>query len=509
MSFPVPSVPVASILAPSVLRPAAALSAAALLVALAACGGGDDPAGVAPTSAASAGDPASSQGAGASVVAGTTFSSGIVAKGGVVNGVAWDDSRAAVADDRGRRGLASADGSRVALRGAPGDDGGRGVAERIRFLPELRGTVVAVDTGGPLPAFQVGGVRIATDDATVWADGLRPETLSGRRVEVHALRDAAGGLVATRIEPIDAAGLVDELRGVIGAAPSGGAFPIAVGTGSPVSVRFAAGTTAFAPAGCDASALAAGRTVEVHGAFTAERVFTAQRIECEDLLDDSAGVRARGTARQDLAGLLAAVDPASRSIRVGSETVAWDDSTGFRRGSGDDLVAGARVEIESVRGADGRPRAREIRFEHERTVVQGRIEAVNADGTLRLLGRTVRYGTSVRIDVPVAVGAAVRVRGGATAAGVLVADEIGDPSGRDGREFVQARVTAKTTSTITLLGQPVSLPQNALYRRADGTVFPSLQAFLDAVVARPEGGSLVKVRGTPLSSRIDEVEFER
>jgi hypothetical protein len=36
-----------------------------------------------------------------------------------------------------------------------------------------------------------------------------------------------------------------------------------------------------------------------------------------------------------------------------------------------------------------------------------------------------------------------------------------------------------------------------------------MQAFLDAVVATPSGGSLVKVRGTPLASRIDEVEFER
>lgn len=504
MSHPVLSVP----------RPAAALSATALLFALAACGGGGDPGGAA---ASGGGGSSSVQGAGGAVddstlrtaAGGTTFSSGIVAKGGVVNGVAWDDSRATVADDRGRRGLATADGSRVALRGEPGDDRGRGVADRIRFLPELRGTAASVDTSGPLPAFQVGGVRVGTDDATVWADGLRPETLSGRRVEVHGLRDAAGGVVATRVEAIDASGLVDELRGIVAAAPSGGAFPISVGTGAPVTIRYTVPGTAFAPAGCDATALASGRTVEVHGAFTGDRVFTAQRIECEDLLDDSAGVRSRGTARHDLTGLLAGVDPSSRSIRVGSQTVVWDDSTGFRRGSSDDLVAGARVEVEGVRGSDGRHRAREIRFEHERTVVQGRIEAVNADSTLRILGRTVRYGAAARIEVPVAVGAAVRVRGGATAGGVLVADEIGDPSGRDGREFVQARVTAKTTSTITLLGQPVSLPQNALYRRADGTVFPSLQAFLDAVVARPEGGSLVKVRGTPLASRIDEVEFER
>ncbi|MFM1988337.1 MAG: hypothetical protein RJA99_1294 [Pseudomonadota bacterium] len=499
-----------------VSRPAAALSATVLLLALAACGGGD-PGGPAASSGL-AGGTSPVQGTGGAVddrtlrttaAGGTTFSSGIVAKGGIVNGVAWDDSRATVADDRGRRGLAMSDGRRVALRGEPGDDRGRGVVDRIRFLPELRGTVTAADASAPLPAFQVGGMRVGTDESTVWADGLRPDALTGRRVEVHGLRDAAGGLVATRVEPIDDPGLVDELRGVVGAAPSGGTFPIAVGAGAPVTVRFSAAGTAFAPSGCDASALAAGRTVEVHGAFTADRVFTAQRIDCEDLLDDSAGVRAGGTARHDMTGLLAGVDLSSRSIRLGSETIVWDDSTGFRRGSGDDLVSGARIEVEGVRGADGRHRAREIRFEHERTVVQGRVEAVNPDGTLRILGRTVRPGAGVRIDASVAAGAAVRIRGGATAAGVLIADEIGEPSGRDGREFVQARVTAKTASTITLLGQPVSLPQNALYRRVDGTAFPSLQAFLDAVVARPEGGSLVKVRGTPLSSRIDEVEFER
>lgn len=63
-------------------------------------------------------------------------------------------------------------------------------------------------------------------------------------------------------------------------------------------------------------------------------------------------------------------------------------------------------------------------------------------------------------------------------------------------------------STITLLGTTVTLPSNASYRRADGTAFASLQAFLDAIVASPGGGTLVKVRGTPLSSRIEEAEIE-
>jgi hypothetical protein len=54
----------------------------------------------------------------------------------------------------------------------------------------------------------------------------------------------------------------------------------------------------------------------------------------------------------------------------------------------------------------------------------------------------------------------------------------------------------------------VTLPSNASYRRADGTAFASLQAFLDAIVASPGGGTLVKVRGTPLSSRIEEAEIE-
>jgi hypothetical protein len=482
------------------LRPLVVMSAAGLLLGLAACGGGGAGSGV---------DDSESRPTAAAAPGGAAFSSGIVGKSGVVNGVSWDGSRATVTDDRGRGGRALAEGVRVKLHGELGDDRSRGVADRIKIEPELRGSVGTVDSSRALPTFEVGGLRVGTDDSTVWAGGLSAATLSGRRVEVHGLRDGSGGLVATRVDSIDGSGLVDELRGVVGSAPSAGTFPIAVGAGAPVTVRFAEAGSVFTPAGCSAAALVAGRAVEVHGAFTAERVFTAQRIECEDLSDDLLGLRSGSGSRHEQTGLVGSVDIAARTLRLGSATVSWDDATQFRRGAADDLVAGARIEVEGARGADGRLRAREIRFESERVMVQGRIEAMNADGTLRILGRTVRVGPAARIESPVAVGAGVQVRGAASAAGVLVADRIEDPSGRDGREFIQARVTAKTSATITLLGTSVTLPANAIYRRADGSAFASMQAFLDAVVATPSGGSLVKVRGTPLASRIDEVEFER
>jgi hypothetical protein len=357
--MPHPAVPV---LVP-VSRPRAALGALGLLVLLAACGGGGgDPAATSTAATPSATSVAGTSTTSVTTASAGTFSSGIVGKSSTVNGVSWDDSRATVVDDRGRRGLAGLEGARVELRGTVGDDGLRGVADRLKVEPELRGTVASVDTSGAAPSFVVGGVTIATDASTVWADGLSAATLVGRRVEVHALRDAAGALRATRVEPIDGAGLSDELRGTVGAAPSGGAFPIAVGTGSVVSVRLAAGT-AFTPAGCDASALVAGRVVEVHGTFTADRVLVAQRIECEDLGDDAAGLKPTAGARQERSGLVATVDAAARTLTLGTLVVAWTDATVFKRGTAASLVVGARIEVDGRVDTAGRLVAREIEIE--------------------------------------------------------------------------------------------------------------------------------------------------
>jgi hypothetical protein len=199
------------------------------------------------------------------------------------------------------------------------------------------------------------------------------------------------------------------------------------------------------------------------------------------------------------------------NLTVNGRTVSWNSSTQIRNGALADLANGVRVEVDGTLSGTTLV-AREISFKQERILVQGAVQTVGAGATsFVVLGRTVQVTslTERDSDVSIAVGVRVQVRGTLSSTGALLADEIRDPSGSNGREFVQARVTAKTATSITLLGLTVTLSPSTQYRRSDDTAFASQQAFLDAVTASPTGGTLVKVRGTPLSAGVEEAEIEQ
>lgn len=483
--------------------PAATLLAALVAASIAGCGGGGGADGTG-TSIATGG---ATDGTGSPLA----FSSGTMVRGSVIlNGVRYDDSAAQVDDDRGRGAASLATGMQVALRGRIGDDGVSGSAERVSITPELRGTVASVDTSVSPAAFVVGGVRVQTDDATVFADGLSIGALAGQRVEVHALRDAAGNLRATRVEPLAGSSVVDELRGAIVGGLAAGRFTVSTGASTTVSVAPAPAGVAYSPAGCGEASLVAGRVVEVHGAFGAGGTFTASRIECEDLSNDSRGLTPSAGARNEIEGFVSGIDATQSSFRIGTVTVQRTASTQIRKGALADLVNGAQVEVDGTRNGSTLV-AREISFKRDQLRVQGTITGITGTTSFVVLGRTIRRDALTDFKPSrFAIGETVEVRGALATDGVSVlAAEVDDGSGGSGREILQALVTAKTSSTITLLGTTVTLPSNAVYRRADGTAFGSLQAFLDAIAVAPTGGTLVKVRGTPLSSRVEEAEIEQ
>jgi len=484
----------------------AACVAVATLASVAACGGGGA-------------DGTGAQSSTGGIVSAPTatgpqaYSAGVMTKGSVIlNGVRYDDSAAQIADDRNRSAAQLANGMRVKLRGRISDDGVSGTADRVSIEPELRGTVGTVEPAALPPAFTVGGVRVLVDDTTVFADGATLAGIAGRRVEVHGLRDAAGTLRASRVEVFTGAPSTDSLRGRILSVASTSAFTMTGGASGAVAVTLSA-TPVFTPTGCSVSVLAVGAEVEVHGSFGtgAANTFAATGLECEDLFDDSTGVRAPSGSRIEYEGYVAGLNTAGSTFTVNGRTVSWSTATQIRNGTLADLANGVRVEVDGTLSGTTLV-AREISFKQERILVQGTIQSLGAGGTsLVVLGRTVQVTslTSTDVDSGLAVGRAVQVRGALSTAGTLVAEEIRDPSGSNGREFVQARVTAKTATTITLLGLTVTLSPGTQYRRSDDSAFASQQAFLDAVTASPTGGTLVKVRGTPLSSGVEEAEIEQ
>ncbi len=466
------------------------LAAASTLTAvLAACGGGTDGTGGTP--------PPSS---------GTAYSSGVMRLGSViVNGVRYDDSTATVLiDDRTVARTELKDGMVIKLRGRVNDDGENGVAERVEIENELRGTVTAVGLTSP-PTLTVSGVLVQTDEATVFANGLVISgTLVGQVVEVHGLRDASGVLRASRVEVQNGAGLVDEFKGAI-SAKAATTFTVAGVAVTPSA------TATYSPAGCSFAALAVGQIVEVHGGFTGTNAFSATRIECEDLEDSSNGVKPPAGARNEregfVSGLVSANGNQSGSFTLGDITVVFSATTQIRNGARADLANGVRVEVDgAINGST--LTAREISFKQDRIILQGTIAAPGAN-QFSVLGRTVTYNSLTRIDgVTIAAGNRAEVRA-RLVNGTLIADEVRDAGGGGGgtREIVQARVTAKTADSITLLGQTYTLPAGAQYRNtADAAI--SRADFLAAITADPTRGTLVKVRGEPLSAGITEAELE-
>lgn len=119
----------------------------------------------------------------------------------IVNGVRFNtDATQTVAEDVAGLEL----GMTVIVRGSVDATLQSGVATHVLSVPELRGPVTAVNAAAGW--FEVVGVRVSVDDATLYAglsglDALKPE----QNVQVHALPESSGRMRATRVQWIAAA----------------------------------------------------------------------------------------------------------------------------------------------------------------------------------------------------------------------------------------------------------------------------------------------------------------
>lgn len=461
------------------------LCVVATIVVLGACGGGTDGtgAGPAPSSAVT--------------------SSGAMVRGSVIlNGTRFDDGSAVITDDRGRGAAQLATGMVVKLRGRS-DDGVSGSAERVDVENEVRGTIQSVDAAASPQRFTVLGLPVLVDGQTVFANvaGFAALTI-GTRVEVHGLRDGLGQLRATRVEAVGAQDGLDELRGVVANLDSAADRFTLNGN---VTVNYAAAS--FAPAGATEASLAAGVLVEVHGSFSGG-TFTATRVEIEDLEDNV--FRGAPGEKQEVEGFVGGFSAHPGSFQVNGRTVRTTASTRFEGGSAADLANNVKVEAEGRIDAQGVLVADKIEFRQARVILHGRATAVTPTArSLVVLGQTVQADDLTRIDARTPGGNStqladivanidcVEVRG-FVAGGLLIAEEIREPSGC-GRDLVQARVATEDEANgrlgffATLVAV---LPANTEFRNAADAPITRAQ-FFSAVTAAGanDAGTLVKVRG--------------
>ncbi|MFZ5539123.1 MAG: DUF5666 domain-containing protein [Pseudomonadota bacterium] len=473
------------------------------VLALAACGGGNAPPSAPPVQAmASTSFGVASKAAGSSTV--------------TVNGVAFATNGSTVVriDDNPKGVDDLRSGMVVKVRAR--DDGTGRTAERIEVENELRGAVTAVDPTASPQNFTVGGLRVLVDDATVYAN-LNPLGFAGIAVggyvEVHGIRDAAGNLRATRVEgqARDNANPADELKGAVGALDTN-ANTFTLGA---VTVNYTGAT--FSPTGTTEASLANGVVVEVHGAFnTAGTVFTATRVDIEDLEDDNGGLRPRDGERNETEGFVAnlsiAAGGTSGTFTLNGRAVSFSASTQFRGGSLTDLANNVRVEVDGAISGSTLV-AREIRFKQSRVLLATQASAVDpVNGRLTLFGRSVQVNDLTEVRTPLSAitpnATRVEVRAFIDSTGALIAERIEASNSGGPRDIVQAVVSAADPAarTVTLLGI-TAFVNAASFRDINDQPISEAQFFAAITPNR----TTVKVKGASFnvtSLGAEEVEIE-
>lgn len=363
--------------------------AAGLAATLVACGGGGDVAGV-------------GTGGTGSLAVGSISGFGSI----IVNGVRYDDSASSVFDDDGNRSSSDALklGMVVEVRGTLNDDGLGGTASSIVYASELKGPVTAVDpVAGTVTVF---GLVVRVNAATVFEDvanGLAGLAV-GNVVEVYALPDAGGQLLATRIErealTVDAFGGDYRVRGAVsGLSGAGSALRFTVAT---VTVTTDAGTRidGTVQEGAYVS-VRLNKSAAGDGSYAASRVQVKSR-GYDDSVDEA-----------EIEGFVSGFTAADQPFEVNGYPVRLGSTVEYDDGVPGDLVDGALVEVEGT-VSGGVLVVTKVEFKREDGDDDGGDDGSDAPfefkgvadcqscgpdaGTFVVRGVTVRYDAATRFD---------------------------------------------------------------------------------------------------------------
>jgi hypothetical protein len=454
-------------------------------------------------------------GAGGTAAATTATVKGAVRSfdnGMVVNGVAFRTAGAKIRDDGGASSTLSGEaevrgrvgeGEIVTVRGRLDDGGTSGEATEIEVHHSIVGEVESKGPG----VMVVGGATVSVDDSTVVADShgnplVSDDVALGTRVDISGHDDGRGGLRATSVRERAQAEAERELRAWV-VAVSGGVVDLSMTKGGPASVRVDVSGISPAPS------VAVGTFVEVRttGAADANGVFTATSIHVEDDLQAEAGDDV------EVEGIVTAAD--ASGFTVGSQRVTTGPATEFHGGTPDDVVAGARLEVEGTLGDDGVLAAHEVKFRPSARVEANAAAIDAAGGTFQVLGLVVHLTPSTELKnlaslATLPADANVQVRGFPTKDGTglnATRVELLDVRPAD-RAFLRGVVAAKTpTSSLQILGITIDTRAASFQGTSGGAM--GATAFFDAITV---GETIVKVRWRPYpsstSDAVDEAELE-
>ena len=386
------------------------------------------------------------------------------------------------------------------------------IATSVRFEEDVKGPADGPASGD---SFSVMGQSIITDAGTVFSNTSLAGVAAGDILEVSGLRNANDAIVARFVErktnpaSVNRYSVIGNVRGLDTASRT---FRI-----DGLTVSYSAADLSDLPSGNPAD----GQRVEVKDDSKAyapgSLSLAATRVEPQNRLGN-AGVPG---AKTEIESLVTRVNSSSE-FEIGGIRVRTTTSTLFLFGTPDNIVAGARLEVEGVIGGDDVLQASKVKFEDNDARIQARVDAGGVDtagGTVTLLGIpvTVTAGTAMedkRDDVsPFSLGDTLtddylEIRGFIGANGAFVASELRRDA-NDSKVEMRAPVSQidPVAGTVTLLGVTVNTSGSTQFRGFDDQPLSASQ-FFAAIV---EGLTVVQARWDPftdVSAPVKELELE-
>jgi hypothetical protein len=362
----------------------ARIGAAALVLALGACGGGGGGSSQS-TAAPPVATPPPAQGQ-STVTKGAITSIG--ASSITVNGVAFDTAAAQVSKDDDPASLSQLEvGHVVTIHGRVDGQTGRGRAERVECDDDLEGPISSIDVANG--TFVVLGQTVRIDANTSFDDGASLASLQvGVFVEVNGFANAAGEIVATRIEVKGAVARRLEITGGVSDLDTARKrFNI-----GPLVVDYSRAMLEDFPGGEPRS----GDFVEVHASgLSPAGELLATRVELEDDLPVG------GAVQIELEGLITRIISPTE-FEIGGRVVVIQPGTviEFEGEIRIDLAADVKVEVEGTIDANGRLIAVKISIRPATSArLAARVDSVDANAReLRVLGVRIRMTGLTRFE---------------------------------------------------------------------------------------------------------------
>ena len=421
------------------------------------------------------------QGTGAPVASGVTSVGPISGFGSIIqDGIEYQTSSAQIhVDDQPGTEAQLQVGQVVTIKGTVNPDGTTGVATDVSFVADLRGPVATVDVNAG--TFTVLGQTVRVTDGTLLDDSLQVSTvdaLAGIAVQVSGTTNAAGEIVASRIE-LAASNATLQVKGQVQSLDT-----------AAHTFRMNALTVNYgnvAPTGT----LANGSTVVVRGTGAANNVLTATDVRVLGAL----GVAANDNGR--LEGLITAFT-SNTDFAVGGQRVTTNSSTVFDLG-GAVLGVDVSVRVRGTFNASGVLTADRVEVKpKDLSVIRGLVDAVSAASkTLTVLGVSVTTNASTSFEdkssqkvklfslADVRTGDYVEVRGVPGSNNSLVATLV-QRNKPEGKVYLQGPAANLANPNLTVAGVQVMTNGQTQFTGPGG----AQQFFTDAI------GHVVRVRGT-------------